>query len=73
VKRGRNLLDSLDGLKVALLSGRIGAGRMETLRAQLRQRATFDEDPRLAEIIAHIELRAEVELAKLAGRKRADG
>jgi len=66
MRRGRNILDTLDGLKVALLSGRVSAGRIETLRAQLGQRARYAEDPDLSDILAQIELRAEVELAKLA-------
>ena len=66
MRRGRNLLDTLDALKIALLSGRVPAARLATLRAQLRQQAAFDDDPGLGELLAQIELRAEVELAKLA-------
>jgi hypothetical protein len=66
MRRGRNLLDTLDALKIALLSGRVPAARLATLRAQLRQQAAFDDDPGLADLLAQIELRAEVELAKLA-------
>jgi Class II flagellar assembly regulator len=66
MRRGRNILDTLDQLKIAILSGRISPAQLETLKAQLHQRAEATEDPGLAEVLAHIELRAEVELAKLA-------
>ena len=69
VRRGRNILDTLDDLKLAILSGTITPGRLETLRAQLGQRADYAEDAELSDLLAHIELRAEVELAKLAQRK----
>ncbi|MFM9974627.1 MAG: flagellar assembly protein FliX [Beijerinckiaceae bacterium] len=66
LKRGYSLLDSLDELKLALLSGRIATSSLQSLAAQLKQRRDLTDDPRLADILAHIELRAEVELAKLA-------
>ncbi len=70
VRRGRNILDSLDELKVAILSGAITPARLEVLKAQLGQRADYAEDPALADLLAQIDLRAQVELAKLAQRKR---
>ncbi len=73
MRRGRNLLDSLDELKIALLSGTITPGRLEVLRAQLGQRADYADDPALADLLAQIELRAEVELAKLSQRRAARG
>jgi hypothetical protein len=66
MRRGRNLLDSLDQLKISILSGRISPQQLETLKAQLRQRSEGVDEPGLADVLAHIELRAEVELAKLA-------
>lgn len=65
LRRGRGLLDGLDALKVALLSGSVPAGQLESLRGQLRARSEAADDPALADLLAHIELRAEVELAKL--------
>ncbi len=73
VRRGRNILDTLDELKLALLSGAVTPGRLDVLKAQLGQRADYAEDPELADILAQIELRAEVELAKLAQRRPAKG
>ncbi|MHB2168819.1 flagellar assembly protein FliX [Alsobacter sp. R-9] len=64
-KRGGDILDSLDRLKAALLSGRIPMVDLLRLRALLGERRDATDDPRLDEVLAHIELRAAVELAKL--------
>jgi hypothetical protein len=66
MRRGHNLLDSLDKLKIALLSGRVSAASLEILSAQLKQKRESVDDPRLEDILSHVELRAEVEIAKLA-------
>jgi hypothetical protein len=68
LRRGNSLLDELDQLKVSLLSGRIQPALLLKLRHQLAERRDHVDDPRLDDILAHIELRAEVELAKLARR-----
>jgi hypothetical protein len=65
LKRGHDLLDTLDKLKVALLSGRVGQAQLHNLTAQIRVRAGSSGDPGLDEVVAHIELRAQVEMAKL--------
>lgn len=65
VKRGNDLLDSLDRLKAALLSNRVATADLQRLAAQLAERREFSGDPRLDELVSHIELRAKVELAKL--------
>lgn len=64
-KRGTDILDSLDRLKAAILSGRIPAVDLMRLRGLLNERRDQTDDPRLDEVLAHIELRAAVELAKL--------
>ncbi len=64
-ERGNAVLDQLDHLRIGLLMGFIPRERLAELSrlAQgLRSQAT---DPRLAEILGEIELRARVELAKL--------
>jgi Class II flagellar assembly regulator len=66
MRRGHNLLDSLDKLKLSLLSGRVSASSLEILSAQLKQKRDTVDDPQLEDILAHVELRAEVEIAKLA-------
>lgn len=64
-RRGHDLLDGLDRLKAALLSGRVQIAELERLKATLSLRRESTDDPRLDEVLAHIELRAAVELAKL--------
>ena len=72
-RRGHDILDSLDRLKAALLSGRVPIGDLQMIAARLAERNVHSGDPRLDEIIAHIELRAKVELAKLAAGKVGEG
>lgn len=64
-KRGHDLLDGLDALKAALLAGRVAPAQLEQLKLSLASRREATDDPRLDEVLAHIELRAAVELAKL--------
>lgn len=63
--RGRSLLDALDGLKAALLSGRISATDLARLTTALAQARETSGDSGLDELMAHIDLRAQVEFAKL--------
>ncbi len=67
-KRGHELLDALDRLKAALLNGRVPVADLKAIAARLSQRFEATGDPGLDEVIAHIELRAKVELAKLQER-----
>lgn len=64
-KRGHDLLEGLDTLKAALLTGRVSVVQLERLKTMLASRRETTDDPRLDEVLAHIELRAAVELAKL--------
>ena len=65
VKRGNDILDALDRLKAALLSGRVATADLQAIAARLAERKELSGDPRLDDLISHIELRAQVELAKL--------
>lgn len=67
VRKGRTLLDALDGLKLALLSGRPAAGDLTRLAAESQDDAQSG-DPLLDDILAGIRLRAAVELAKSAAK-----
>lgn len=63
VRRGTQLLDTLEDMKADLLSGRVSESRLNHLMAVLGQ--TRDKaDPRLDALLDDIELRARVELAK---------
>lgn len=65
LNRGRDLLAELDAIRVGLLTGRLPRERIERILRLLRQKQQGFSDPRLAEIVGEIELRAAVELAKL--------
>jgi hypothetical protein len=65
LRRGHDLLHSLDRLKAALLSGRVQARELQDLGRQLVGHRSDSGDSGLDEVVAHIELRAQVELAKL--------
>jgi hypothetical protein len=67
--RGRDMLDALDGLKASILNGRIAGAELLRIRGLLAERRQASDDPGLDDVLAHIELRAEVELAKLARRQ----
>jgi hypothetical protein len=67
-RRGHDLLDALDRLKAALLNGRVPVADLKAIAARLSERAEMTGDDRLDEVIAHIELRAKVEIAKLQSR-----
>jgi hypothetical protein len=63
--RGEKLLDQLDELRHALLIGAVPRAGLAALAQLAGEAAPLVDDPRLAEILAEIELRAAVELAKL--------
>lgn len=71
-KRGQGMLDVLDELKIALLSGRLPPDIQARISAALRDSGASG-DPRLDSIVDAIELRAEVELAKLKRAVRGPG
>ena len=64
VRRGEALLDELEGLRRALLAGAVDGERLAVLSRMMRARAERVDDPDLAAVLAEIELRVEVELAK---------
>ncbi len=65
LRRGADMLDLLDDIRLGLLSGALPEGRLRHLLAMLRGGPERPEDTRLAELLDEIELRAAVELAKL--------
>jgi len=75
VKRGRTALDALDALKLGLLSGTIDTGALARLKSVTAALGEPSGDPTLDAVLAEIELRAQVELAKIgmpkAGRQDA--
>lgn len=60
-----DVLDRLEEVRRGLLLGRIGPAKLASLSQLSRQMADQASDPRLKQILEEIELRAQVELAKL--------
>lgn len=70
-QHGESILDRLEQLRANLLLGRVSPGQLAALTEQLRARPSLTGDTRLDAILGEIELRAEVELAKLQESRRA--
>ncbi|HWA61410.1 MAG TPA: flagellar assembly protein FliX, partial [Caulobacteraceae bacterium] len=65
VARGGRLLDALESLKIGLLEGALPRPAIEALAREVREQRDQTDDPRLEAVLAEIETRAAVELAKL--------
>lgn len=65
-RRGEQVLDLLDRIRLGILAGTLTAAELTQLAQLVRARRDQVDDPRLAEILDEIELRAEVELAKFS-------
>jgi hypothetical protein len=64
VKHGRRALDALDELKIGLLSGGIDQGTLLRLKSVAGDLKDSSGDDRLDGVLAEIDLRVAVELAK---------
>lgn len=71
IRRGGTLLDRLEELKLAMLSGEAGENALERLGRTLREERPEDEDAALTGLLQQIDLRAAVELAKAEARRGA--
>jgi hypothetical protein len=68
VKRGRLALDALEELKIGLLGGGdLSPGTLQKLKAVAAHLQNGSGDVALDGVLAEIELRVEVEIAKLGG------
>lgn len=67
-ERAEELLDRLDEIRLGLLLGTIPATQLEQLSAAIQRKRDHVADPRLAELLDEVDLRARVELAKLGRR-----
>ena len=65
VRYGDQLLDHLDAIRLEIQSGAISKEKLANLAQMLRQKRQTCDDPRLNATIDEIELRVEVEVAKL--------
>jgi hypothetical protein len=64
VKHGRRALDALDELKLGLLAGTLDQATMLRLKSAAADLKEGSGDDRLDSVLAEIDLRVEVELAK---------
>lgn len=69
VRRADDILDKLEELRHGLLLGVVPEAVLTQLTAMVQNRREHCPDPRLAALLDEIELRAEVEIAKLARRR----
>jgi hypothetical protein len=65
VSRGRTALDALDALKIGFLAGAFDTGTVAKLKAVASGLKDRSGDPALDAVLAEIELRVEVEIAKM--------
>ncbi len=65
LNKGKDLLDRLEDIRHGLLIGSIPVERLKQLKQTLASYDVSAADPKLAEIVQEIEVRAAVELAKL--------
>lgn len=70
LERGHNLLDELEILRLDLLYGHVTANHALRLTQRIREQHETIDDPKLEDILRSIELRCEVELAKLEAAQR---
>jgi hypothetical protein len=68
-KRGGIALDVLDELKIEVLAGSIGPTTLTRLKAVTAGLRDGSGDPGLDTVLAEIELRVEVEIAKISPRR----
>ncbi len=65
VQRGSTVLDRLDDIRLALLSGGLSVAQVAELQRAVSSERGLVDDPRLLSVLDEIDLRAKVELAKL--------
>lgn len=65
INKGRTLLDKLEEIRDGLLLGEISKDRLIEISRLVKQKNADTNDEKLKDIIEEIELRVEVELAKL--------
>ena len=68
VKRGRVALDALDELKIGLLGGTLSPAILAKLKSAAASLKLGSGQPDLDAVLAEIELRVEVEVAKMTPR-----
>jgi hypothetical protein len=64
-QRSNTLLDQLDGIRISILGEGVSREQVSALSKTLKEYREEVDDPNLSAILDDVELRAEVELAKL--------
>ncbi len=67
-QRGADILDRLEEIRRGLLMGSIPKDQLASLAHSMREKRERGADPLISRLLDEIELRAEVELAKLSRR-----
>ncbi|MGB0697387.1 MAG: flagellar assembly protein FliX [Rhodospirillaceae bacterium] len=67
-QRGEQLLDALEEVRIGLIDGAVPKAQLVDLARMVRTKREAGADRQIAAILDEIELRAEVELAKLTRR-----
>ena len=65
IKKGESLLQNLEDIRQSLLLGEIEKDKLIDISRLVKRKDIESSDPKLQEILQEIELRVEVELAKL--------
>lgn len=65
VEHAEKILDALEDMQMGLVVGSLPKGQLNRLLSLIRREKEQVSDPKLAEVIKEVELRAHVELAKL--------
>ncbi len=73
VSRGRTALDALDALKLGLLAGTLDLGALARLKSAAAGLSERSGEVELDAVLAEIELRTEVELAKIGMQDKGKG
>jgi hypothetical protein len=63
-QQAHDILDALEALKLAVLSGSVQSDQLARIAEVVCNRRETVDDPALCEILAHVEMRARIELAK---------
>ena len=66
VRRGQTALDALDALKIGVLSGSLDQPALNRLKAAAAELTASTGEPGLDQVLADIDLRVQVEIAKLS-------
>ena len=67
-QRGAEILDRLEDVRRGLLMGAVPKDRLQELAHMVREKRERGADPVISRLLDEIELRAEVDLAKLSRR-----